>query len=152
MPNSTTPARPLQAREFLFLCEELAVASLEPGMTPPHRKVMWTILQMHYGEPAVHFELQPMPARSQIELGLHFEGQLEANERWARILAERAHELRCALGPGWELEDWTASWRRLHRVFRFDALTPALAEEVSEALALAVRVLGPLIAPRESGL
>ncbi len=133
----------LQAREFLFLCEELAMKAVAPELRPPERKLMWTILQMHYGDPAVHFELQPMPARSQVELGLHLEGPLEKNDAWAAMLAERACELLPALGEGWELEEWTASWRRLHRVFPFERLTRELASEVGAALARAVEVLGP---------
>lgn len=147
MVTRTSNGATLQAREFLFLCEELAFASLDPAIAPPHRKVMWTTLQLHYGDPAAHFELQPMPARSQIELGLHFEGPLDANDRWAALLADRAHELLAALGPHWELEAWTASWRRLHRVFPFEALTRDLAEEVAAVLAAAIRTLGPILAP-----
>lgn len=136
---------PLKAREFVFLAEELAMAAL-PGEHPrPERKVMWTTLQLHYGNPAVHFELQPQVHRGLVELGLHFEGTPEANDAWAARLAARAGELMAALGHEWELEAWTASWRRLHRTFAFETLTHDLAQEVAEELTKAVRVLTPII-------
>lgn len=139
----------LKAREFLFHAEELAMKALPPGFPAPERKVLWTILQLHYGDPRIHFELQPQPARGVVELGLHFEGPAEVNDRWAALVAARAGEVMAALGEGWELEEWTPSWRRLHRTWPFGELTAELAEAVAAQLALALQALRPLV---EEGL
>lgn len=136
---------PLKAREFLFHTEDLALAALPPGFPRPERKVMWTILQFHYGDPRVHFELQPQPSRGIVELGLHFEGPVEFNDRWAALVAEHAPGLLAALGDAWELEAWTPSWRRLHRTWSFTELTADLAREVAEQFALALQVLLPIV-------
>ena len=133
----------MQAREFLFYVEDLALAALPPEVPRPQRRVMWTILQLSFDNPAAHFELQPQPTRSLIELGLHFEGTPEQNEAWAARLAERAGDLQAALGPEWELEEWTASWRRLHRTFRFEHLTGELGRVVAAEMAKAVTLLWP---------
>lgn len=135
----------MKAREFVFFCEDQALAALPPEFPRPERKVMWTTLQLHFGNPAVHFELQPHVGRGQVELGLHFEGTVEANDSWALQLSRRAPELMAGLGPGWELEVWTASWRRLHRVFPFARLTTDLGREVGAELCKALLVLGPLL-------
>jgi hypothetical protein len=135
----------LKAREFLFMCEDLAMKGLPPGLPVPERKVMWTILQLHFGNPQVHFELQPQVGRSQVELGLHFEGPVEVNDALAARVASQAADLIPALGDRWELEVWTASWRRLHRTFPAEKLTYALANEVAAELARAVTLLAPLI-------
>lgn len=71
---------------------------------------MWTILQLHFGDPDVHFELQPQPSRGIVELGLHFEGTPEANNLWAAYIASRAGDLIGPWGTIGELEAWTASW------------------------------------------
>ena len=135
----------LKAREFLFYTEDLAMAALPADFPRPERKVMWTILQLHFGDPKVHFELQPQPSRRQVELGLHFEGPVEANDRWAEHIATNAGHVLCELGPRWELEVWTPSWRRLHRTFRFGALTTDLGREVAAEFAKALQCLHPLI-------
>jgi hypothetical protein len=135
----------LKAREFLFFTEDLTVAALPPELAAAERKVMWTVLQLSYGNPLVHFELQPQPSRGIVELGLHFEGETDANEAGALLLAGRTHEIRAALGPEWELEEWTASWRRLHRTFPFTRLTAALGREIAEEMAKAITVLAPLV-------
>ena len=142
------PARDgtLKAREFLFAAEDLALAGLSTGFPQPERRVMWTILQFHYGDPNVHFELQPQVSRGQVELGLHFEGLLENNERWAQRIADNAAPIAGALGPEWELEEWTASWRRLHRVYPFEKLTRGLASDVAVDFTLLLTTLQRLVA------
>jgi hypothetical protein len=139
-PNGT-----LKAREFLFACEDRAMAQLSPSLPRLERKVMWTILQLHYGDPYVHFEVQPQVSRGQVEVGLHFEGVLDKNEEWAQRIADLAAPIAGSLGPEWELEEWTASWRRLHRVFAFDRLTSPLASEVAEQYALLITTLQPVV-------
>ena len=128
----------------MFFCEDLALAELGDGFPRPQRRVMWTILQLHYGNPDAHFEVQPHMGRGQVELGLHFEGPVEFNDRWAFALAERACELMAELGPGWELEEWTSTWRRLHRVFHFERLNTDLGREVGGELAKVMRLLQPV--------
>ncbi len=135
----------LKVREFAFFCEDQALAGLPEGFPALERKLMWTILQLNYGQPQNHFEINTSLGKRQIELGLHFEGPAEENDAWAFRLSARACELMAALGPGWELEEWTASWRRLHRVFKFTKLNTDLGREVGAELCKAIQVLGPIL-------
>ncbi|MGE5596569.1 MAG: hypothetical protein ACM3S1_11110 [Hyphomicrobiales bacterium] len=135
----------LKAREFVFFVEDVAMAALPEQVSRPERRVMWTILQLHFGDPNVHFEVQPHMGRRLIELGLHFEGPAETNDQWMSHVGGHAEHILCELGPTWELEEWTASWRRLHRPYAFERLTAALGREVGEELAKAIGVLGPII-------
>lgn len=141
----TPPGAIIKATEFIFVCEELALRDAPAHLRPTGRKVMWTILQLHYGDPRVHYELQPQPARRSIELGLHFEGAAELNEARAQVVANEGHSLAAALGPEWELEEWTGSWRRLHRTWRTDVLTRSVAEDVAGELRKLVTVTGELV-------
>lgn len=133
----------MKTREFLFYAEDQALAALPGDFPRPERVVMWTILQYHWGVPAAHIELQPQMGRRIIELGLHFEGPADWNEALVRRVSAHAGELHASLGPGWELEEWTASWRRLHRTWSFEELTRELGQEVGGELALALQVLRP---------
>lgn len=142
LPVPTKDGR-MQAREFLFYVEDLALAALSGEVPKPERKVMWTILQLSWGHPAAHIELQPQPSRSLLELGLHFEASAEENEAWAQRVASDSAKLQAGLGPEWELEEWTASWRRLHRVYRFEHLTGVLGREVAAELSKAIALLWP---------
>lgn len=133
----------LQAREWLFYAEDLTLAALHESVPRPQRRVMWTILQFYWDNPAAHFELQPQPSRGLVEVGLHFEGPAEQNEVWAGRVAAHGAEIQSLLGDAWEFEEWTASWRRLHRVYRFEHLTGALGREVAAEWAKAITLLWP---------
>ena len=136
----------LKAREFVFLCEDEILTRLSAtALPPPQRRLRWTTLQLHFGDEHAHFELQPQMGRRVVEAGLHFEGPLAQNEAWVELLAANAADLLGELGPAWELEEWTASWRRLHRSFPFERLTVALADEVAGEIVHAMRALYPLI-------
>ena len=135
----------LKAREFVFFCEDQILARLADTIPQPERRVRWTMLQLHFGDRNVHFELQPQMGRGVVEAGLHFEGPLEANDAWVELLAANAADVLGELGPAWELEEWTSNWRRLHRPFPFTRLTVDLANEVAGEVAHAMTVLHPLI-------
>ncbi len=135
----------LKAREFVFFCEDQVLTRLPPAVPRPERHLRWTTLQFHFGDERVHFELQPQMGRGVVEVGLHFEGPVEANDAWVELLAAHAADLLGELGPAWELEEWTVSWRRLHRPFPFERLTAELAREVSGELVRAMTALHPLI-------
>ncbi len=121
----------LKAREFLLLCEDLALAGFDAGAAGLQRRVMWTILQYFAHRPWVHLEVQPQVSRGIVELGLHFEGTLEANEAAAAELVRRPGPILSRLGDAWELEVWTPTWRRFHRTFPFERLTASLARAVA---------------------
>ena len=135
----------LEAREFVFFCEDQILTRLPPAVPRPERRLRWTILQFHFGDDRVHFELQPQMGRGVVEAGLHFEGPVEANDAWVDLLAAHAADLLGELGPYWELEEWTASWRRLHRPYPFERLTAELGCEVAGELVRAITALHPLI-------
>lgn len=142
-----TRAGKLKAREFLFYTEDLALASLPGDFPRPERRVMWMVLQFYWRNPAIHFELHPQPSRGRIEVGLHFESTVEQNEAWAQRIADNACEVMATMGPEWELEEWTASWRRLHRTFPFEELTTGLGREVAAEFARAMQSLFPYAQP-----
>ena len=135
----------LKAREFVFFCEDQILNRLPAGFPAPERRVMWTTLQLHFGDERVHFELQPQMGRALIEAGLHFEGPVETNDAWVELLADHAGDILSELGLKWELEEWTASWRRLHRPFPFDRLSTDLAHAVAAEVTAAMVVLHPLL-------
>lgn len=134
----------LKAKDFLFATEEAAIAALE-GPPPPERRVMWTILQYHFGEPWIHYELQPQVGRRRVEVGLHFESAAEQSERAAHHLAQEASWLLPSLGNEWELEEWTGSWRRLHRTIPFEVLNADTVTETADAFARLIDLTAPVL-------
>lgn len=102
-------------------------------------------LQYYRATPAVHFEIWVQKKTQRLEIGLHFEGERDANYAAAELLSIRAGDIAAAVGPEFELEEWTAQWTRLHRAFPAPALTPELAEEAAARAAQLIRGIEPIL-------
>ncbi len=109
-------------------------------------------LQLHYWSPKVHYEVWLTRKTQRIEIGLHFEGEREFSYRWAEVMAARMPEVQARLGPQVELEEWTASWTRIHQTIPYDPLSEPLAGEVARRLAETITVLQPIVVEEHAGV
>ena len=143
----------MRIRDFLFLVYDLLSKRLPEPLREHGWRVRWSLLQLYFGSPAVHYEVWVQRKARRIEIGLHFEGEREESYRWAEALAPRVLEIQAQLGPTVELEEWTRSWTRLHesRPLAGD-LTDALAVEVAERLARFIEVLEPILAQERAAV
>jgi hypothetical protein len=122
---------------------ELLPAEMRDVCTARVRSVWF---QVHFHSPKVHYEVWLARKIERIEIGLHFEGPHEFSYRWAELIAERMAEIQAQLGPEYELEEWTASWCRLHQTLPYDPLSEVLADEVAHRLARLITVCEPIVA------
>jgi hypothetical protein len=136
----------MRVAEFMALLEEETLAALPAELrnSCTHR-VRFVWLQVHFHSPKVHYEVCLTRKTERIEIGLHFEGPREFSYRWAELIAPYMPEIQAQLGPQVELEEWTASWARLHQTVPYDPPTPALAGEVARRLAETITVCQPIV-------
>jgi hypothetical protein len=136
----------MRVGEFLAMVQERAL-----GMLPDHARdgltsrVSSSWLWVHYHHPKVHFEVWLARKIGRIEIGLHFEGPREFSYRWAEAMAPYMPEIQARLGPQMELEEWTASWTRVHQTVPYDPLSEPLADEVARRFAETIAVLQPIV-------
>jgi len=146
----------LGTRDFLRRVESAALAAfpstLAHGATS---HVRFSLLQVHFGDPTVHYEVwvqrRGQPAgHGVIEVSLHFEGRDgDRNRALLAGLVAHAGELMDALGPRIEPEEWTKSWTRLHETLPLDTpLDERLADAVGRRVARWVEVCKPLLPKR----
>ena len=136
----------MRPQEFLSAVRERAAAQLPPDLRGWRARIMYASLQAHYGNPRVHYEVWLVRKTGRVEIGLHFEADKESNREWAGYLAEHADTLRAAIGPAVELEEWTASWARLHETLPLGPLDDQLCDAVAGRLATIVAATQPLLA------
>jgi hypothetical protein len=143
----------MRVAEFLPLVEQRVMEQLpkelRQGLTSRVHSV-W--LQMHYHTPKVHYEVWLTRKTGRIEIGLHFEGTREFSYRWAELMSVHAPEVYGSLGPEVEIEEWTASWTRVHQSLPYDPLGEGLAEEVASRLARMIAVLQPIVEAERSNV
>jgi hypothetical protein len=136
----------MRVAEFMALIEEGTLSALPDELRDSctHR-VRFVWFQVHFHSPKVHYEVCLTRKTERIEIGLHFEGPRDFSYRWAELIAPHMAEIQAGLEAPWELEEWTASWARLHTTIPYDPPTPALAAEIADALARLIAVCQPII-------
>ncbi len=137
--------RNLRVRDFLALVHQGVEARLGPKLEGFDWRQRFSFVQYYRGSPDVHYEVWAQRKTGRLEIGLHFEGDRDANYAAAELLALRAPDVQKAIGPDYELEEWTKSWTRLHLTFEAESLTPALAEDAAERVVALIRGAEPLI-------
>ena len=144
MPLRQAQGKPLRVRDFMPIVLERATELLPQELRGFEASIRFVWLQLHYWSPKVHYEVWLTRKTERIEIGLHFEGEREFSYRWAEVMASRMPEVQARLGPQVELEEWTASWTRIHQTIPYDPLSEPLAGEVARRLAETISVLQPI--------
>ncbi|MCH8051146.1 MAG: hypothetical protein IIC86_03920 [Chloroflexi bacterium] len=136
----------MRVSEFMALIEEETLAALPKELREDctHR-VRFVWFQLHFHSPKVHYEVCLTRKTERIEIGLHFEGPHDFSYRWAELIAPYMPEIQAQLGPQVELEEWTASWARLHETIPYDPPSPALASEIAQRLSRIIAVCQPIV-------
>jgi hypothetical protein len=135
----------LRVVDFLALVHEGVEGRLGRGLDGMEMRQRFSFVQYYRGSPDVHYEVWAQRKTGRLEIGLHFEGERDANYAAAELLALRAPDVQAAIGEEYELEEWTKSWTRLHRSFDAQALTPELADDAAERVVELMRGMEPII-------
>jgi hypothetical protein len=142
----------MKVGEFMERLQEETLRLLPAELRKAARaRVRFVWFQVHFHSPKVHYEVWLARKIERVEIGLHFEGPQEFSYAWAARFAEHMPEVQARCGPQYELEEWTASWARIHETVPYDPLTEAMADEIASRLARLITVCEP-IAEAERGL
>lgn len=110
----------------------------------------WSLLQIHYGEPSLHYEVgrvSPDAIRrvEGWELAFHCESR---DHQLNRLLLDgfRRHlfEIKATLGERIEAEMWDKGWTKIYEVYPAAPLTEAYRAEVAGRLAAIIACLHPI--------
>ncbi len=137
---------PLRVRDFMAVLHDRTLELLPDELRAAcTSRVRFVWFQAHFHSPKVHYEVWLARKTERIEIGLHFEGPREFSYRWAELLAGHMEEVQANLGPEFELEEWTASWARLHTTVPYDPPSEELAEDLAQRFARLITVCQPII-------
>ena len=102
------------------------------------------LLKIHYSKPEIHFEAWHHTGDGRLEVGLHFEGTHDFNDRAFAFFRGRMIEVKAML-PRAELEPWDRGWSRLYETApapRLDERTQAVTVDL---LAGYIEALQPMV-------
>ena len=103
------------------------------------------LVQVWFGNPALHYEIWIRSRLATIEIGLHFEAEPLTNARLLAAFRARDRAVRRALGSDARIEDWDKGWARIWEPVSFERLDVALLAHVATRLAAYISVLEPIL-------
>ena len=143
MPTEMTT---LSQVKFLKTLPELVLANLPETLQGIQPRQPWRwIIQFHYGEPRLHYEVSRVSRQGGWELGFHCEAR-DRNLNRVLLNGFRRHlfEIKAELGPTIEAEMWDRGWTKIYEVYPERPLTTPYQQEVAQRLAQIITCLHPI--------
>jgi len=135
----------VRVRDFLRHVVEATRQRLPPEWQAFQHRLRFTLAQLYYADPRIHFEVWVQGKNSRVEVGLHLEADKATNDRLLSHLASRFIEIQAELGPQMELEQWTRTWGRVHQTVPYTRLDEELVQAVADRLAPMILLLAPML-------
>jgi hypothetical protein len=136
----------LSYSKFLRTLPPRVIDQLPPSLRALKVNQPWSwLVQFHYGEPRLHYEVSRASRHSGFELGLHFEARDRAlNHFLLNGFRRHLFEIKDTLGDTLEAEMWDKGWAKVYEVYPEGDLTPAFQEEIGRRLAAIICCLQPI--------
>jgi hypothetical protein len=146
--------RSLSQVEFLRTLPGVVIPHLPGELQDIQVRQPWRwLVQMHYGDPALHFEVSHVSRLNGWELGFHCESRdAELNRALLRGFQCHLAEIRDTLGERIEAEQWDKGWTKIYEVYPGGAITEVYQAAIGQRLAQIIRCLQPIFADLHAGL
>lgn len=140
----------LSETAFVNTLPDILRPLLPPALQGFQVRRPWSLLQIHFGEPSLHYEVarvgqRPGRAITGWELGFHCEAR---DHHLNRLLLDgfRRHlfEIKATLGDTIEAEMWDRGWTKIYEVYPDEALTEAYRAAVAARLAQIITCIHPV--------
>ncbi len=137
----------LSQRDFLATLPQVVL----PHLPPLYQRRIQTrqpwryLIQFHFGEPRLHYEVSRLARRAGYELAFHCEAR---DRQLNRFLLDgfRRHlfEIKDVLGEQVEAEMWDRGWTKVYEVFQEDVPNVANQQALGARLAALIVCLQPI--------
>ena len=102
------------------------------------------LLKIHFGRPELHYEAWHHTGAGRLEIGLHFEGKADLNERALDFFRSRIVEVKAGL-PRAELEPWDRGWSRLYETMQAPLLDDHVLDAAVDRMTAYITTLQPML-------
>jgi hypothetical protein len=136
----------LSYTRFLKSLPQVVILRLPADLQGIKVKQPWQwLVQFHYGEPTLHYEVSRPAGRAGLELGFHCEAK-DTNLNRYLLNGFRRHlfEIKDVLGPTIEAEMWDKGWTKIYEVFPEEQYTEDYQSAVGDRLAEIIICLHPI--------
>ena len=136
----------LSYTNFIKTLPEAVKAELPESLKGIKVRQPWRwLIQFHYGEPRLHYEVSKPRYRDGLELGFHCEARDKELNRYL-LLGFRHHlfEIKDTLGESIEAEMWDKGWTKIYEVYPDGKLTEEYQAQVGRRLSEIIVCLHPI--------
>ena len=136
----------LSYRQFLKSLPDVIFPLLPQPLQGIQVKQPWRwLIQFHYGEPWLHYEVSRPRNRPGLELGFHCESRDKELNRYL-LLGFRQHlfEIKDTLGESIEAEMWDRGWTKIYEVYPEGELTLEYQRDLASRLVEIIVCLHPI--------
>lgn len=102
------------------------------------------LIKVHFDHSETHYEVWHHTGAGRLEVGLHFEGDQELNQKAFDYFRARMVEVKAGL-PHAELEPWDRGWSRLYETIPAAQLDERAQDEATDLLASYVMTIQPML-------
>jgi len=135
----------LSRNKFLKTMPDIVTAHLPPALQEIQSRQPWGwLVQFHYGEPRLHYEISKVSRLAGWELGFHCEAK---DKHLNQVLLDgfRRHlfEIKDTLGESIEADMWDRGWTKIYEVIPEEGMTTAYQLKLGRRLAEIIMCLHP---------
>jgi hypothetical protein len=136
----------LSRNKFLQTMPDAVIPRLPAPLQGIQPRQPWRwLVQFHYGEPRLHYEVSRAPKHHGWELGFHCEAR---DKNLNRVLLNgfrhNLFEIKDELGAGIEAEMWDRGWTKIYEVVPEEPLTADFQTRIGRRLADIIICLHPI--------
>ena len=102
------------------------------------------LTKLYYAHAEFHYEVWHHTGEGRLEIGLHFEGSTDANQRAFNYFRDRMVEVKAHL-PRAELEPWDRGWSRLYETLPAPQLDEQVLASAIQRLDEYITTLQPML-------
>jgi hypothetical protein len=103
------------------------------------------LVQFHYGEPRLHYEVSRAQGQTGLELGFHCEARdRDLNRYMLNGFRHNLFEIKDSLGERFEAEMWDKGWTKIYEVYPEGDLSEDYRAEVGARLSEIIVCLHPI--------
>ena len=136
----------LSYQKFVKKLPDVVIAQLPPPLQGIKVRQPWRwLVQFHYGEARLHYEVSRPRNRPGLELGFHCEARDKDLNRYLLFgFRQNLFEIKDVLGESIEAEMWDKGWTKIYEVYPEGDLTTDYQTAVGGRLAEIITCLHPI--------
>ena len=137
----------MRYQEFLKSLPEVVIPALPEPLQGIHvRQPYRWLIQFHYGEPWLHYEVSRSQGREGLELAFHCEARDKTlNRLLLNGFRQHLFEIKDLLGESVEAEMWDRGWTKIYEVYPVaDKYSPDYQQAIGLRLAEIITCIHPI--------